>query len=47
MQLKCLVLTNVLIYGKLYTTHEKSFKEKLPELHFWLKMNLFRKQKKS
>ena len=40
------VLTNVLAYGKVYSTHEQSFKNNLPQLHSWLFMNMFRKPKK-
>jgi hypothetical protein len=41
------VLTNVLAYSKIFTTHEKSFEKNLPQLHSWLYMNIFRKPKKS
>jgi len=41
------VLSNIVIMGKIFETHEESFKEIQPKLYHWLALNVFRKTKQS
>ena len=41
------VLSNIIIMGNIFVTHEKSFKEIQPKLYRWLALNIFRKPKQS
>jgi len=41
------VLSNIVIMGKIFETHEPSFKKIQPQLYQWLANNVFRKSKNS